>query len=134
MRLVIQAVGTPDRHLFRPAMAAGEKRETKLVVIGLHEWDFGAVIEAVAGRRLSRSRQCTFCSPRKARLPIVTRPIDLGQTPGDILFLSAADTELAALPRLWRCEDGPLRARKPDGFKHPMSVDTYIERTPDMPS
>lgn len=47
MRLVIQAVGSRiDTYFDRPWLA-GEKRETRLVVIGLHDWDFGAVVEAV---------------------------------------------------------------------------------------
>lgn len=47
MRLVIQAVGTRiDTYFDRPWTSA-EKRETRLVVIGLHEWDFGAVVEDV---------------------------------------------------------------------------------------
>jgi cobaltochelatase CobN len=58
--------------------------------------------------------------------------IDLGQTPGDVLFLSAADTELAAIA-------AAVEARGEQKFRwrlaslmtlrHPMSVDTYIDRT-----
>jgi cobaltochelatase CobN len=57
--------------------------------------------------------------------------IDLGQSPGDILFLSAADTELAAIAGAHqRGGDGPsLRLASLMSLKHPMSVDTYIERT-----
>jgi cobalamin biosynthesis protein CobW len=47
MRLVIQAVGSRIDTYFDRPWAAGETRETRLVVIGLHEWDFGAVVEAV---------------------------------------------------------------------------------------
>jgi cobalamin biosynthesis protein CobW len=47
MRLVIQAVGTRIDTYFDRPWASGEKRETRLVVIGLHDWDFGAVVEAV---------------------------------------------------------------------------------------
>ncbi|TAV89949.1 cobaltochelatase subunit CobN [Rhizobium leguminosarum] len=57
--------------------------------------------------------------------------IDLGQTPGDILFLSAADTELAAIAAAHR-ERGAapsLRLASLMSLKHPMSVDTYVERT-----
>ncbi|MGO8187135.1 cobaltochelatase subunit CobN [Rhizobium leguminosarum] len=57
--------------------------------------------------------------------------IDLGQTPGDILFLSAADTELAAIAAAHR-ERGTapsLRLASLMSLKHPMSVDTYVERT-----
>ncbi|THV25338.1 cobaltochelatase subunit CobN [Peteryoungia ipomoeae] len=58
--------------------------------------------------------------------------IDLGQTPGDILFLSAADTELAAIAAAVQARsDHTLRWRLASlmALKHPMSVDTYIERT-----
>ncbi|MDI7863587.1 cobaltochelatase subunit CobN [Rhizobiaceae bacterium n13] len=57
--------------------------------------------------------------------------IDLGQTPGDILFLSAADTELAAIAAAHaRQPGGPsLRLASLMALKHPMSVDTYVERT-----
>ena len=47
MRLVIQAVGSRIDTYFDRPWASGEKRETRLVVIGLHDWDFGAVVEAV---------------------------------------------------------------------------------------
>ncbi|MGV4795466.1 cobaltochelatase subunit CobN [Rhizobium sp. F40D2] len=57
--------------------------------------------------------------------------IDLGQTPGDILFLSAADSELAAIAAAHRACGGPhsLRLASLMSLKHPMSVDTYVERT-----
>ncbi|MBY5647751.1 cobaltochelatase subunit CobN [Rhizobium leguminosarum] len=57
--------------------------------------------------------------------------IDLGQTPGDILFLSAADSELAAIAAAHRERGaGPsLRLASLMSLKHPMSVDTYVERT-----
>ncbi|PYE90033.1 cobaltochelatase subunit CobN [Phyllobacterium leguminum] len=54
--------------------------------------------------------------------------VDLGQSPGDILFLSAADTELASLAAAH--VGGPtLRLASIMALAHPMSVDTYIERT-----
>ena len=58
--------------------------------------------------------------------------IDLGQTPGDICFLSAADTELAALAS---AQDSlpptapKLRLVNLMRLAHPMSVDTWIECT-----
>ncbi|NZD62229.1 cobaltochelatase subunit CobN [Rhizobium sp. WYCCWR 11290] len=57
--------------------------------------------------------------------------IDLGQTPGDILFLSAADSELAAIAAAYRDRGGAhsLRLASLMSLKHPMSVDTYVERT-----
>ncbi len=56
--------------------------------------------------------------------------IDLGQSPGDILFLSAADTELAAIAAAHGGGAGySLRLASLMSLKHPMSVDTYVERT-----
>ena len=57
--------------------------------------------------------------------------IDLGQTPGDVLFLSAADTELAAIAAAHALEPDAVSLRLASlmALKHPMSVDTYIERT-----
>ncbi|CAN7480689.1 cobaltochelatase subunit CobN [Rhizobium sp. LjRoot30] len=57
--------------------------------------------------------------------------VDLGQSPGDILFLSAADTELAAVAAAHGDDGGLLQLRLASlmSLRHPMSVDTYIERT-----
>ncbi len=57
--------------------------------------------------------------------------IDLGQTPGDIVFLSAADTELACLAaaQARRPPDAPsLRLANLLQLGHPMSVDLYVEQ------
>tara|TARA_B100000676_G_scaffold311358_1_gene380947 strand:- start:1364 stop:5104 length:3741 start_codon:yes stop_codon:yes gene_type:complete len=56
--------------------------------------------------------------------------VDLGQTPGDIVVLSAADTELAALAAAQsRAGKGApsLRLANFLQLKHPMSVDIYVE-------
>ncbi len=55
--------------------------------------------------------------------------VDLGQSPGDILFLSAADTELASVATA-RQASGRLtwRLASLSDLKHPMSVDTFIAR------
>ncbi len=57
--------------------------------------------------------------------------IDLGQSPGDVLFLSAADTELAAIAAAYDETSAgfSLRLASLMSLKHPMSVDAYIERT-----
>ena len=57
--------------------------------------------------------------------------IDLGQSPADILFLSAADTELSSVAAAQRVAIGApsLRVASLLTLKHPMSVDTYVERT-----
>ncbi len=56
--------------------------------------------------------------------------VDLGQTPGDIVFLSAADTELACLAaaRARLGEAAPsLRLANLMHLGHPMSVDLYVD-------
>ncbi len=56
-------------------------------------------------------------------------PVDLGQTPADIVVISAADTELAALSEA-RAEmpDAPaLRLANMMHLQHPMSVDLHID-------
>ncbi|CAN7384327.1 cobaltochelatase subunit CobN [Phyllobacterium sp. LjRoot231] len=60
-----------------------------------------------------------------------TEAIDLGQTPGDVLFLSAADTELASLASARQQGDGAVSLRLANmmALSHPMSVDAYVERT-----
>jgi cobaltochelatase CobN len=57
--------------------------------------------------------------------------IDLGQSPAEILFLSAADTELASIAAAHRRRAGAksLRIASLMNLMHPMSVDTYVERT-----
>jgi cobaltochelatase CobN len=57
--------------------------------------------------------------------------IDLGQTPGDIVVLSAADTEIACLAAA-RSRQGSgapsLRLANLMHLVHPLSVDTYVEK------
>ncbi len=56
--------------------------------------------------------------------------VDLGQTPGDIVFLSAADTEIASLARAQREQgkDAPtLRLANLLRLGHNLSVDLYID-------
>ncbi len=57
--------------------------------------------------------------------------IDLGQSPGEVLFLSAADTELASIAAAHsgRRTATRLRLASLAALSHPMSVDTYVERT-----
>ncbi len=56
-------------------------------------------------------------------------PVDLGQSPADILFISAADTELAALSQARSEMEAPpgLRLANLTHLNHPMSVDLHIE-------
>ncbi|MFO1047404.1 MAG: cobaltochelatase subunit CobN [Geminicoccaceae bacterium] len=61
----------------------------------------------------------------------VEQAIDLGQTPGEILVLSAADSDLACLAtaRARLPQDAPsLRLANLLQLGHPLSVDLYVER------
>jgi cobaltochelatase CobN len=57
-------------------------------------------------------------------------PVDLGQSPADVVFLSAADTELAALSEARaEMEDPPgLRLANLTHLAHPMSVDLHLDK------
>jgi len=54
---------------------------------------------------------------------------DLGQSPGDIVFLSAADTEIAAVAALANSGAASWRLVNLASLKHPMSIDMWIDRT-----
>lgn len=54
---------------------------------------------------------------------------DLGQSPGDILFLSAADTEIASVAAFANRGDLRWRLVNLASLKHPMSIDMWIDRT-----
>ncbi len=56
-------------------------------------------------------------------------PVDLGQTPADVVFISAADTELAALSEARSEMDAAptLRLANLTHLQHPMSVDLHVE-------
>ena len=56
-------------------------------------------------------------------------PVDLGQTPADVVVISAADTELAALSAAREEMDAPpsLRLASMMHLMHPMSVDLHLD-------
>src|ERR1700676_3841242 len=57
--------------------------------------------------------------------------VDLGQTPGEIVVLSFADSDLAALAAAWEAERAGLpsvRLAHLRDLRHPMSVDLWIDR------
>lgn len=60
-----------------------------------------------------------------------SEPVDPGQSPADVIFLSAADTELAALSEARAAMETPpgLRLANLGWLKHPFSVDKYIDDT-----
>ncbi|WP_293868562.1 cobaltochelatase subunit CobN, partial [uncultured Alsobacter sp.] len=55
--------------------------------------------------------------------------VDLGQSPGDIVFLSFTDSDLAAVGAAWDADPGlpSLRVASLARLKHPYSVDLYVE-------
>lgn len=64
-------------------------------------------------------------------------PVDLGQEAADLVVLSYSDSDLGAFAAGWRRGGGPegrmpsLRLANLAALKHPLSVDTYVERTLD---
>ncbi|MEM6562924.1 MAG: cobaltochelatase subunit CobN [Pseudomonadota bacterium] len=62
-------------------------------------------------------------------------PIDLGQSPADLVVLSLSDSDLGALADAWHRGGGPegrlpgLRLANIAALQHPLSVDTYVEQT-----
>jgi cobaltochelatase CobN len=57
--------------------------------------------------------------------------VDLGQTPGDVVFLSFSDSDLGAAAAAWQAmgADRPtLRLASLARLRHPMSVDMYVEQ------
>ena len=58
-----------------------------------------------------------------------TEPVDLGQTPADVVIISAADTELAALSdaRAEMVNPPSLRLANMMHLTHPMSVDLHLD-------
>jgi cobaltochelatase CobN len=60
-----------------------------------------------------------------------TEAVDLKQTPADLVVISAADTELAALSHARQVMDAPptLRLANLSNLQHPMSVDLHLDET-----
>lgn len=59
-------------------------------------------------------------------------PMDLGQTPADLVALSFSDSDLGAFAAGWHRANGKLpslRLANLVALKHPLSVDTYAEQT-----
>lgn len=59
-------------------------------------------------------------------------PFDPGQTPADLVVLSFSDSDLGAFAAGWRRGRGSLptlRLLNLVALRHPLSVDTYVERT-----
>jgi cobaltochelatase CobN len=59
-------------------------------------------------------------------------PVDLGQSPADLVVLSFSDSDLGAFAAGWHRAGGALpglRLANLAALKHPLSVDTYVEQT-----
>ena len=60
-------------------------------------------------------------------------PTDLGQSPADLVVLSFSDSDLGAFAAGWHRNGGggmpTLRLANIAALRHPLSVDTYVERT-----
>src|SRR4029453_7168667 len=64
-----------------------------------------------------------------ATLDDIVEPRDLGQTPGDIVVLSFADSDLSGLATAYATEDlPPLRLAHLRDLRHPMSIDLWIDK------
>ncbi len=68
---------------------------------------------------------------QKGNLADTDEAIDLGQDPADLIFISAADTELAAMASaLEGLENGPtVRLANMMTLSHPLSIDVWCEKT-----
>jgi len=61
----------------------------------------------------------------------IVEPVDLGQTPGDIVVASFAESDLAALASAWAAERGvvpSLRLTPLRELRHPLSIDLWIDK------
>jgi cobaltochelatase CobN len=61
----------------------------------------------------------------------IVEAVDLGQSPGDIVVLSFADSDLAGVAAAWQAERAVLpsvRLAHVRDLRHPMSVDLWIDR------
>ena len=125
MRLLLQAVGERVRHQF-DSPGARSPRQSKLVVIGEH----GDIDEAAIRAGLGDLMHVVFRESRG--LEETATPRDIGQDPADLVVLSFSDSDLAAFAAGWRRGRDSLpslRLANLAELRHPLSVDTYIERT-----
>ncbi|MEM9731997.1 MAG: cobaltochelatase subunit CobN [Pseudomonadota bacterium] len=69
---------------------------------------------------------------QKGALAEEDEAIDLGQSPADVVFISAADTELASLSAARAALGGAapdLRLASMMALSHPLSIDVYVQNT-----
>jgi cobaltochelatase CobN len=66
-----------------------------------------------------------------ATLEDLAEPVDLGQTPAELVALSFTDSDLAALAAAWKAEAGAvpdMRLASLSELRHPMSVDLWVDK------
>ena len=66
-----------------------------------------------------------------ASLEDLAEPVDLGQTPAEMVALSFTDSDLAGLATAWKAEAGAvpdMRLAALGDLRHPMSVDLWIDK------
>src|SRR5262245_34338004 len=66
-----------------------------------------------------------------ATLDDIVAPVDLGQSPADMVVLSFADSDLAALAAAWTADKAvlpSLRLVQLRELRHPLSVDLWIDK------
>jgi cobaltochelatase CobN len=66
---------------------------------------------------------------QKGSISDTDEAFDLGQSPGDVVFLSAADTEIASVAALANKGGVAWRLVNLASLKHPMSIDMWADKT-----
>ncbi len=86
---------------------------------------------ARAAEQTKRNPAMHLLATSSTTLDDIVEAVDLGQTPGDIVVLSLADSDLAGLAAAWQAERAALprvRLAHLRDLRHPMSVDLWIDK------
>ena len=137
MRLLVQAVGARVRHQYDRPWRPEEARAGRLVVIAEHDDIDAAAIRATLGADAGPGRRVAVHVVFREQhgLDDAGTPVDLAQDPAELVVLSFSDSDLGAFAEGWRAGGGPegrlpgLRLANLSQLRHPLSVDTYLERT-----
>ena len=129
MRLLVQAVGPRVNHHFDRAWAPGEERRSRLVVIGLKGLEPSG--DRDASSRADREHfGVHILATTSASLDDLAEPVDLRQSPADVVALSFTDSDLAGLAAAWQADAKSLPSMRLAALRelrHPMSVDLWID-------
>ena len=126
MRLLVQAVGPRVSHYYdRPWARGRDARRASLVVIGLKGLDRDGDRKSLCSGRAMHLLQTS-----SATLDDIVEPVDLGQTPGDIVVLSFADSDLAGLAAAYAAEQdcASERAARASARSAPSDVGRSLDR------